>query len=261
VITDLRLRIVMLVALLGIASAAAGYLYGAPVVVALLPPAMALVAAVRLAVGRLSTYLAAGLATAAFVFLQLAGTEQLHVSLGTGAVDLTALLHSAGGLQTFVGVAGVMAAVLVAELVARGLEAREGERATAITSAAPTATVIRISVGAKPDGRRGQRISGDRLAELVSTELQQLKGATILDGGRKGEVIVLLSGAADERANQLLRRLEALALEQLERSLESSVIVLEGHAVDRDESQHGSGAQLIGRPVETPQKSTAGGNT
>ncbi len=125
---SLRPRVVALLAVLGILAGVAGYLFGAPVSYSLLVPAMALVAVLVLTVGVRAGALAALLAAAAFLYVQLAAVERpLAVDFGSGSptLDLPTLLRGAGAtwLPTLLGVVALLIVLAVASLLRDGLDA------------------------------------------------------------------------------------------------------------------------------------------
>ncbi|WP_337308684.1 hypothetical protein [Candidatus Aeolococcus gillhamiae] len=124
--TALRMRVTAMLALLGCLAAAAAYLFGAPVSVSLLLPAMALVSVVMISFGLRAALVATALASAAFLFVQLAAVEQpIGVDFGTGSggLDLPAFLRGAGAtwFPTVLGVAALLIILPVAGLVRHGL--------------------------------------------------------------------------------------------------------------------------------------------
>jgi hypothetical protein len=128
VIRVLRVHVVALLAVFGALTAAASYVFGAPVSVALLLSALALVAVVTLCLGTRLAAAVAVVAAAGFLYVQLAGVASpLVVDFGNGsrALDLPTLLRGGGAtwLPTLLGVAALLIMLPVAGLLRHDLNA------------------------------------------------------------------------------------------------------------------------------------------
>lgn len=115
-------RVIMVLGTIGCLAVATSYVFGAPVSVAVLVPAMALVAVVMLRSGVRAAAVTCALAAVAFLFVQLAAVEQpIGVDFGTGSapLDLPTLLGGAGArwLPTVLGIAALLIALFAAGLV------------------------------------------------------------------------------------------------------------------------------------------------
>lgn len=124
----LRLRVVALFAISGALAAGASYLFGGSVAAALLVSSIALVAVASLCLGRRVAAVTAGLAAAAFLYVQLAGVASpVFIDFGndSAAVDLPALLRGASTawLPIILGVAALFIMVPVAGLMREDLGA------------------------------------------------------------------------------------------------------------------------------------------
>jgi hypothetical protein len=124
----LRVRVVAVLAVFGALAAAASYVFGAPVSVALLVPAIALVAVVTLSLGLRVAAVIAVIAAAGFLYVQLAGVnEPLVVDFGSGSatIDLPTLVRGAAAtwLPTLLGVAALLIMLPVAGLLRHSLDA------------------------------------------------------------------------------------------------------------------------------------------
>jgi hypothetical protein len=124
----LRVHVVALLAVFGALAAAASYVFGAPVSVALLVSALALVAVVTLCLGTRYAGVVAVLAAAGFLYVQLAAVASplvVDFGNGSGALDLPTLLRGAGAtwLPTLLGVAALLIMLPVAGLLRHDLNA------------------------------------------------------------------------------------------------------------------------------------------
>jgi len=114
------------------------------------------------------------------------------------------------------------------------------------------AALVRVTLGSNPDGKRLPQVTGKRLADMVGAQLGGLRETAVVMSDDAGDVVMLLPGADDQRADELVHQLEDTARRQFRRSLKSVVLALEapGQTAEQPETSDLE-TQLEGRPVGT----------
>jgi hypothetical protein len=234
-----------------------------PVSIGVLLPALALVICATSTFGLAGGTLSALLCTGAFAIAEVAtATQPFTVDFNGGAAlpgvsDLRAAAGSVWQAEVL-GCAAILATVPAVAVIRRLITLRSRRRVGRDVRAA---TFVLLSVAPATD--HGQQSNGAALRSVVGSTLSALhESAVVIDSRHnesvgRDEVLVMLTGVAQEHAHALVRRMEGTARRQLRRPLRANVIVLEGEDSAWDPGgQGGLGALLDQYAAGTRQTKT-----
>jgi cellulose synthase subunit len=262
---DARATLVVLVLAVGALASVAvvGDTAREPVSLGVLLPAIALVIVVTstfgLATGTLSALLCAG----AFAIAESAtATQPFTIDFNGGAAlpSVSDLRAAAGSVWQAVvlGGAAILATVPAVAVVRRLIAFRSRRRAG---KDAQVATFVLLST--EPATNHGRRSTGAGLKSVVASALSSMhESAVVIDSRHnetvgRDEVLVMLTGVAQDHAHALVHRMEGKARRRLRRPLRANVIVLEGKDSAWDPGGEGGlGALLEQYAADTRQTQT-----